>query len=462
MRRGCLWQQKRFIEEPGDILKVNLPAIQNIKIATFKIWPHSLTLFNMKKTFGYYTVISILLLGCSKDVSSVSSSTTTTTTTSSSSTTYYYQSGSTVTQASETYYSTIADTGAVEVTGAGTYTLTNSKLWSSGSTTSTDSSSFYGLNACALATDGATLTLSNDSINTTGISGNGVYSYGASTVTLNTDTINTTGSGGHAIYAAGGGTLTATSVIAVTNGGSSSAIATDRGGGTITVSGGNYTTNGSISADVYSTGVISCSGAILTSNGAEAVVVEGSNSATLTNCTTKCTFSKWGALIYQSVSGDASGTTGTLTITGGSFTYTGLVGGLFYNTNDSAYIYLNGVAITNSCDTLVRSLEGSWGQSTTATSPGNTYLICSGQTISGIIYADANSMVTLKLTSSSSYTGKVNPGDVAAAASVVMDASSTWVLTGNTYLTSLTDAVTSYSNITPSGYHLYVNGTQVL
>jgi hypothetical protein len=382
----------------------------------------------MKKLLIF--VFACSAVACHKETSVSSSTSTSDSTTSSSSTTYYYQSGSTVTQTGETYYSTISDTSGVEVTNAGVYTLSDARIWSSGSTTSTDSSSFYGLNACVLATGGATITLSNDSISTSGISGNGVYSYGSSTVTLSTDTINCTGSGGHGIYAAGGGVLKATGVIAVTTGSSASVIATDRGGGTITVSGGSYTSGGSNSADVYSTGTIAVTGATLTATGAEAVVVEGANNATLTNCTTKVTYDKWGALIYQSTSGDAFGTVGTLAITGGSYTYTGTSGGLFYNTNDSAYIYLNGVTIANSCDTLLRSMEGSWGQSATASSGGNTRLTCDGQTISGLIYIDGSSQATLKLTNGSVFSGSVNPGDVAEAAAVVLDASSSWTLTG--------------------------------
>jgi hypothetical protein len=414
----------------------------------------------MKKLLTIALVCSAV--ACKKETSVSSSTSSDSTTSSSSSTTYYYQSGSTVTQTGKTYYSTISDTGGVEVTNSGIYTLSDARIWSSGSTTSTDSSSFYGLNACVLATGGATITLSNDSISTSGISGNGVYSYGSSTVTLSTDTINCTSSGGHGIYAAGGGILKATDVIAATTGSSASVIATDRGGGTITVSGGSYTSGGSNSADIYSTGTITVTGATLTANAAEAVVVEGANNATLTNCTTKVTYDKWGALIYQSTSGDASGTVGTLTITGGSYTYTGTSGGLFYNTNDSAYIYLNDVTISNSCDTLLRSMEGSWGQSSSASSGGNTRLTCDDQTISGLIYIDGSSEATLKLTDGSVFSGSVNPGDVAKVAAVVMDASSSWTLTGNTYLTSLTDATTSYSNITANGYKLYVNGTEVL
>jgi hypothetical protein len=415
----------------------------------------------MKKLLTFTLVCSAV--ACQKETSlSGSTSTSDSTTSSSSSTTYYYQSGSTVTQTGKTYYSTIADTGGVEVTNAGVYSLSDARIWSSGSTTSTDSSSFYGLNACVLATEGAAITLTNDSISTSGISGNGVYSYGSSTVTLSTDTINCTGSGGHGLYVAGGGILKATNVIAATTGSSASVIATDRGGGTITVSGGSYTSGGTNSADVYSTGTINVSGATLTANGAEAVVVEGANNATLTNCTTRVTYDKWGALIYQSTSGDASGTVGTLTITGGSYTYTGTSGGLLYNTNDSAYIYLNGVSIANSCDTLLRSMEGSWGQNATASSGGNTRLTCDDQTISGLIYIDGSSQATLTLTNGSAFSGSVNPGDVAKVAAVVIDATSSWTLTGDTYLTSLTDAATSYSNITANGHKLYVNGTEIL
>jgi hypothetical protein len=238
-------------------------------------------------------------------------------------------------------------------------------------------------------------------------------------------------------------------------------IATDRGGGTVTVTGGTFTSSGYNSAAVYSTGAIACTNSSLNASGAEAIVVEGANTVTLTDCAIKASYNKWGALIYQSYSGDASGSGGTLTITGGSFTYTGTTGGLFYNTNDSGTIYLNGVTISNSCDTLLRSELGSWGNST-GTSGGITTMVCSGQTITGLIYADANSDVTLKLTNSSAYSGKLNPGDVAKVAAVVLDSSSKWTLTGDTYLTSFTDAETSYANITANGHKLYVNGTAVL
>jgi hypothetical protein len=394
---------------------------------------------------------------CSKDDDNSSTTSTTTTTTTS---TWYYQSGGTASLSGKTYYSTVQDTSAVKVTGSGTLSLSNCRIWSSGKSSSNDNSSFYGLNAGVLAYN-SNITLTNDSIRTTGAGANGVFAYGSGSVTMSDDTVICTGEYAHGIMCSGGGTINATNVYSTSAGGSSSVIATDRGGGTINVTGGTYIAGGSNSAAIYSTGTISCNGTVLTANGAEAIVLEGANNATLTNCTTKSTKNKWGSLIYQSMSGDASGAIGTLTFNSGTFTYTGTNGGLFYNTNDTAKIYLNGVTINNSCDTLVRSILGSWGGSS-ATSGGNTYLICSGQTISGLIYADANSEVTLELKSSSTYSGRVNTENKAKKAVVTLDSSSSWSLTGNTYLTSLSNANTSNSNITSNGYKLYVNGTQVL
>jgi len=47
-----------------------------------------------------------------------------------------------------------------------------------------------------------------------------------------------------------------------------------------------------------------------------------------------------GVMIYQSMSGDAQGTKGTFTMTGGSLAYTATDGPLFYVTNSTAVILL--------------------------------------------------------------------------------------------------------------------------
>ena len=372
----------------------------------------------------------------------------------------YSQSSGTVTETGKTYSSVTADLSAVKVTG-GTYNISNSVISSTGSTSSTDNSSFYGLNAVILAyasSGTAVINSSGNKVTSSGTGANGIFAYGTAKVTTSGDHLTHTGGGGHAIYCAGGGTITVTKDTAETSGGSSSTIATDRGGGTITITGGTYKANGSNSAAIYSTGVVNCTDATLTTTGAEALVIEGANHITLNNCTVKCTYNKWGSMIYQSMSGDAAGTDGYLTMTGGKFTYTGNAGGLFYNTNSTAIIVLDGVSLVNSCDTLVRCIKGSWGGSS-ASSGGITSLTAKNQTLSGLIHVDVNSKASVKLLSSSVFTGAINKSNTAKSANISLDASSSWSLTATSYVDTISNSLgisgTSCTNITGNGYNIY-------
>jgi len=158
------------------------------------------------------------------------------------------------------------------------------------------------------------------------------------------------------------------------------------------------------------------------------------------------------------MSGDADGTDGYLTMTGGTFTYTGKKGGLFYNTNSSAIITLNAVKLINSSDTLVRCIKGSWGGST-ASSGGRTYLTAKNQTLTGLIHVDANSKASVKLQSSSAFTGALNKSNTALLASINLDATSTWTLTAISYVDTIGNSTgisgTTCTNITGNGYNLY-------
>jgi hypothetical protein len=376
----------------------------------------------------------------------------------------YTQSSGTNTLTGQTFTSSTTDLSAVKVTG-GTLNLSKSTISSSGNSSSNDNSSFYGLNAVILAYTSSGTSVINSSDNTvssTGSGANGIFAYGTSSITTQNDKFTHTGGGAHAIMCSGGGTITVTNDTAVTSGGSSSTIATDRGGGTITITGGKYTANGSNSAAVYSTGKITCTNATLITNGAEAFVIEGSNKIILNNCTVKCNYNKWGSLLYQSMSGDAQGVDGYLTMTGGSFTYTGTKGGMFYNTNSTAHYYLNGVTLSNSCDTLVRCIKGSWGGSS-ASSGGFTRFTAEGQTMSGLIHVDANSTNYDTLKNSSKFTGAINNSNTGKLVSLTMDASSTWIVTKNSYLTIILNSAgisgTTCTNITGNGNNVYYNSS---
>ena len=59
---------------------------------------------------------------------------------------------------------------------------------------------------------------------------------------------------------------------------------------------------------------------------------------------------------------------------------------------------------------------------------------------------------------SSTYVGAINSSNEAQKISIKLDKSSKIKLTGDSYITSLDDEDTSYSNIDLNGYKLYVNG----
>jgi hypothetical protein len=369
----------------------------------------------------------------------------------------------TQTVSGQTYKSTTSDQSAVKAT-AGTLTITKCKLYNTADASSTDNASFYGTNAVMLAYGKNTSPAIQSSYNYVAGSGkgsNGIFAYSGGTVTTTSDTIYQTGGNSRAIMASGGGTINVYNDVATTVNGSSSVIATDRGGGTINVNGGTYTANGSNSAGIYSTGTITATDATFVSNGGEIYVIEGSNNITVNNCSGTSNKNKWGILLYQSFSGDASGSTGKITLTGGSLTYNGTAGGLFYNTNATAYIYLNGVNIVNKCDTLVRSLKGGWGNNATASSGGKTYIIANGQSMEGMIYADANSKDYITLSNGTTYSNaSINPGNVAGLVTLTMDATSTLSLSADCHINgaisiSGLSSGSVVSNISGNGYSIY-------
>ena len=367
----------------------------------------------------------------------------------------YTQSGGSATLSGKAYTATASDASGVYVTNAGTLSLSASTVATTGSTTSPDSSSFYGLDAGVLANAGSTIVLTGSSVSTTGTGANGVFASGSGTsVTLVNDTIACTGQLGHGVDATLGATMTLTDVRITTGpGANSAAIATDRGGGTVTATGGSFTTSGADAPGIYSTGDITVNGAAVAASGSEAAVIEGANSITLTNTSLAGTL-KWGVMIYQSMSGDAQGTRGTFTMTGGSLS--AAAGPLFYVTNSTGVITLSGVSLSAPSGVLVSAAAGNWG--TAGSNGGTAILTADGQTLAGSLVSDGYSTITATLKNGSTLSGAVN------AAALTLDASSTWSVTANSRLTSLTDAGglsgTTLTNIVGNGHAVTYDATR--
>ena len=371
---------------------------------------------------------------------------------------------------SETYTSTGDDENALRVDGA-TVTLKDITIEkTAGSSSNTEDGDFYGLNAGLLVLNGATATITGATVNTSVTNGNGVFSYGEGTVVnISDSTIRTTENNSGGIQTTGGGTMNATNLDVETQGNSAAAIRSDRGGGTVNVDGGSYVTNGTGSPAIYCTADISVSDATLTANASEGVVVEGKNSVALTDCDVTENMSNTYngdsdenihcIMIYQSMSGDADVGEATFSAEGSSIT--AKTGDMFYITNTDCEITLKDVAFTLANDVFLR-VEGnssSRGWGTEGANGGDVTLTADSQEFTGNILVDEISSLVLTMKNGTSYEGAINPDGDGGTVDVTLDDNSTWTLTGDSYITSF-DGDTA--NITANGYHLYVNGEQVL
>ena len=382
-------------------------------------------------------------------------------------------------QSGQTYVSDTADQSALLISTAETVTVTDPTVTKSGSSDGGDNCNFYGLNAAVLVKDGANVTITGGSVTSDASGANGVFCYGGNggkngaagdgtTLTIRDTVITTTGSGSGGIMTTGGGTTYAYDLTVTTSGQSSAAIRTDRGGGTVYVDGGTYTSNGLGSPAIYSTAQIHVSNATLVSNLSEGVCIEGKNSIELTDCDLTANNTKMNGnatfldtiMIYQSMSGDADSGTSSFTMTGGKLTSKS--GHLFHVTNTNAIITLNGVTLVNEDgeNVLLSVCDDGWsGAGNVAT------LNAKGQTLEGLLLVGSDSTLTLNLTEGSTFTGTVSGKITNAKGSVVssevgtvhvtLDASSTWTLTGDAYISSFTGDV---SSVITNGYTLYVNG----
>ena len=383
------------------------------------------------------------------------------------------------TQTGQTYTSTAADESALLISASDEVTITDPMVTKSGDSDGGDSCNFYGLNAAVLVKDGATAAIEGGTITSDADGANGVFCYGGNggrngadgdgtTLIIRGTTIVTTGDGSGGIMTTGGGVTYAYDLDVTTSGRSSAAIRTDRGGGTVMVDGGSYTTNGLGSPAIYSTADITVSNATLISNLSEGVCIEGLNSITLNDCDLTANNTRRNSnatfldtiMIYQSMSGDAASGTSHFTMTGGSLTSKS--GHVFHVTNTNAVITLEGVEIVNEdVDNILLSVcaDGWSGGSNIAE------LKAVAQKLVGAVKVGSDSSLTLELTDGSSFEGSIDGSIVNAkgetvsaevgAVSVTLDSTSTWTLTGDSYITEFNG---SAENVISNGYTLYVNG----
>ena len=357
-----------------------------------------------------------------------------------------------MTVSGETLESTGTDENAALISSGASVTLDNDTITrTSDSSTGGDNSSFYGVGAAVLATDG-TAYVKDGSVTTDAAGGAGLFAYGDGTVYASGTTVKTTQDTSGGVHVAGGGTLYGWDLDVETNGESSAAIRSDRGGGTMVIDGGNYVSNGVGSPAIYSTDDIAVSNASLTANGSEAVCIEGLNSIHLYDCDLTGNMSDldqndntWTVILYQSMSGDSEVGNSTFQMDGGSLTSEN--GGVFYTTNTESTITLSNVDINYNDDNEFflqctgNTNQRGWGQS--GANGADCHFTGISQDMQGNVIWDSISDLDFYLTEGSSLTGAVVDDETYAGeggggyCNVYVSSDSTWTVTGDSTVSAL-------------------------
>lgn len=367
---------------------------------------------------------------------------------------------------------TSSDESAIVVNDGGSLNATGLTISKSGDSSNTENSEFYGLNAAVLVQKGNEATIKDTTIETNATGANAIFSTGENAIINVSNTkITTTGDSSRGLDATYGGTINTNKVTITTSGQHCAAVATDRGEGTVTVKNLTLNTNGKGSPCVYSTGTISVSNSKGTATDSSCAVIEGKNSITLNN--TKLTsygvgrvddgIDNCGVMIYQSMSGDASEGTGTFSATDSTLTISKKskvykTSPMFFITNTDAMINLENTKLNYGSNQLVTvsGNDGEWGSQ--GSNGGNLTFNATNQTLNGNISVDNISTASFVL-KSSTLTSTINSENNAKKVNLSLDSSSKWIVTGDSYVTTLTLENNDLSLIEDNGYTIYYDAS---
>lgn len=372
----------------------------------------------------------------------------------------------------KTLSTTSSDESAIVVNDGGSLNATGLTISKSGDSSNTGNSEFYGLNAAVLVQKGSEATIKDTTIETNATGANAIFSTGENAIiNISNTKITTTEDSSRGLDATYGGTINANIVTITTSGQHCAAVATDRGEGTVTVKNSTLNTNGKGSPCVYSTGTISVSDSKGTATDSSCAVIEGKNSITLNN--TKLTsygvgrvddgIDNCGVMIYQSMSGDASEGTGTFSATDSTLTISKKskvyeTSPMFFITNTDAVINLENTKLNYGSNQLVTvsGNDGEWGSQ--GSNGGNLTFNATNQILNGNISVDNISTASFIL-KSSTLTSTINSENNAKEVNLSLDSSSKWVVTGDSYVTTLTLENNDLSLIEDNGYTIYYDAS---
>lgn len=344
------------------------------------------------------------------------------------------------------------DTSAVLAREGADIGIKNSTIVSNSPSSSSMDTRFFGMNSAVLCYPRSHISINDSEIGTTGNGSAGVFSYGSGAVVdLASAEISTYGTLSYGVATTYKGNIFGSNPTIKTTGNYSPAVLVGRNGGTINLISGEVSTTGIASPAAYSAGELALTGTKLSAQASEAVIIEGKGSAMLTGCDISSESTNT-IRLFCSNSGDASPGLTTVNMFGGSVSTK--TGAAFYVANTDAKIYLQKVDLKDTSGSLVTAVANDkWGED--GENGSNVRIIANYQDLKGDIYADNLSTVTVELTALSTFTGGINSTDTAKKADVILDASSRWIVTENSFVSEFTPGMADFSNIIDNGYTIY-------
>jgi hypothetical protein len=363
------------------------------------------------------------------------------------------------TEEGKSYTSEQPDENALRVENGCTASATAATIEKrSGDATSSAAVQSVGLNAAVLLHDGVQFSLTGSDITSDAASAAGAFAYGVDTYLSITDTkIRTSEADSCGIVAAGGAIIAAKGMSVSTQGDASAAVCTAQTGGSISITNGVFTTGGVESPAVYAAGSISAQSATIRANHSAAIVVDGGSlslnecivSGNMTAPSDGATSDFYAVLLGENASDAEGGGQSTFIMTGGLLNANS--GDIFYVKNTVGVVSLTNATLSSNSGALLR-VTGSDGRG------GKCSLVASNQVLNGDVLIDGASSVDLSLTEGTVFTGSINPSGTSGYASLTLDSDSTWILTGDAYLSEFSGKT---KNIETNGYTVYVDGSAI-
>ena len=367
------------------------------------------------------------------------------------------------------------DTSVIQVSNQSNYIASNLNLIkSNGKSTDTESSFYYGLNSAFIVKDSSNVELKESNITTNTKYSSGFFIIGpSSTALLENVTIKTTNEHSDGITLSDTSELIAEKVNITTEKENSNAIKVINENSSVKINSSKLCTSGINSSLFYSSGKIEATNIEGNSNSSLGII-EGINSLSIieskltTNAVGLNNNEKFNSAIFiykeDSKNASANISNAALTIKDSELSINKEskkyeIAPMFYLTNTKAIINITNSKLNFGSNILLK-VESNNEFGDIGDNGADVTFTATDEVLNGNIIVDELSKVRLNL-NNTKFKGQINKNNVSKNIDVTFDTNSSWTLTGNSYVNTLTVTKKDLKNIRKyiksNGYNVYYN-----